>query len=77
VKDIPIGPSDTKEKTTLQKLAAQVLWFISTARNILVVIFCALLGYYYDETTHGKTPFKLSGELCLLLAGCLFFEKLN
>ncbi|KAI5698607.1 hypothetical protein M8J75_009255 [Diaphorina citri] len=63
VKDIPIGPSDTKEKTTLQKLAAQVLWFISTARNILVVIFCALLGYYYDETTHGKTPFKLSGDV--------------
>ncbi|KAI5728224.1 hypothetical protein M8J77_013161 [Diaphorina citri] len=63
VKDIPIGPSDTKEKTTLQKLAAQVLWFISTARNILVVIFCALIGYYYDETTHGKTPFKLSGDV--------------
>lgn len=65
VKDIPIGPSDTKEKTTGQKLAEKVLWFISTARNILVVIFCGLLGYYYDLSTHGKVPFKLSGELSI------------
>lgn len=63
VKDIPIGPSDTKEKTTGQKLAEKTLWFISTARNILVVIFCGMLGYYYDLSTHGKAPFKLSADV--------------
>ncbi|KAL1453330.1 hypothetical protein WDU94_007476 [Cyamophila willieti] len=40
----------------------KTLWFISTARNILVVIFCALLGYYY-ETVQGTVPFKLSADV--------------
>ncbi|XP_073997472.1 sodium-independent sulfate anion transporter-like isoform X2 [Rhodnius prolixus] len=59
VKDIPVGPRDTKDRTPGQKLLAQVLWFISTARNILVVVVCALMAYLLHA--HGECPFVLSG----------------
>lgn len=60
MKDIQIGPSDVKEKTSAQKMISSLIWLISTARNIIVVVFCAMLGYMYKE--HGNLPFKLSSN---------------
>lgn len=60
MKDIQIGPSDVKEKTSTQRTISSIIWLISTARNIIVVIFCGMLGYMYKE--HGSLPFKLSSN---------------
>lgn len=61
MKDIQIGPLNVKEKTTGQRMMTSIIWLISTARNIIVVIFCAMLGYLYKQ--HGTLPFKLSSNL--------------
>lgn len=60
MKDIQIGPMDMKDKTTGQRTVSSIIWLISTARNIIVVVFCAALGYMYKE--HGNLPFKLSSN---------------
>lgn len=60
MKDIQIGPLDAKDKTTGQRMVSSIIWLISTARNIIVVVFCAALGYMYKE--HGNLPFKLSSN---------------
>ncbi|XP_050537914.1 sodium-independent sulfate anion transporter-like [Daktulosphaira vitifoliae] len=61
MKDIQIGPSDTKEKSTAQRVMLSAIWLISTARNIIVVVFCAILGYFYEK--NGNLPFKLSSNV--------------
>lgn len=63
MKDIQIGPVENKEKTTGQRTLSSIIWLISTARNIIVVVFCAVLGYLYKE--NGNLPFKLSSILLL------------
>lgn len=60
MKDIQIGPLDAKDKTTGQRMVSSIIWLISTARNIIVVVFCAALGYMYKK--HGDLPFKLSSN---------------
>lgn len=60
VKDIPVGPVDSKDKTPMQRTLGQMLWFISTSRNILVVVFCAIMAYMFNE--HHMQPFVLSGN---------------
>lgn len=64
MKDIQVGPSDAKQKTQAQRTISSIIWLISTARNIIVVVFCAVLGYMYKE--HGHLPFKLSSDLTVL-----------
>lgn len=64
MKDIQIGPVDVKEKTTGQRTISSIIWLISTARNIIVVVFCAMLGYMYKK--HGNLPFKLSSNSIVL-----------
>lgn len=59
VKDIPVGPQDVKERTKAQKAVNQFLWFISTSRNILVVVVCAVMAYLFE--VHGSQPFILTG----------------
>ncbi|XP_075231067.1 sodium-independent sulfate anion transporter-like [Lycorma delicatula] len=61
VKDISVGPTDTKDKTSSQRTLASFLWFISTARNILVVVFCAFIGFLFHQ--HNMEPFRLTGEV--------------
>lgn len=63
MKDIQIGPVDAKEKTTGQQIISSTIWLISTARNIIVVVFCAVLGYMYKA--RGDLPFKLSSKLII------------
>ncbi|XP_046959904.1 sodium-independent sulfate anion transporter-like [Vanessa cardui] len=65
VKDIKIGTKDVSESegkvSRLKAALAQALWFLSTTRNILVVLVCAALAYYFD--TQNKQPFVLTGEV--------------
>lgn len=69
VKDIKVNPkpdpecgdagSDTSQSRA-RRAAAHALWFLSTTRNILVVLVCAALAYYFD--TQRKAPFVLTGH---------------
>jgi len=59
VKDIPVGPADKQEKSRIQRAASQFLWFVSTGRNILVVVFCGVLAAMLEA--HDQHPFKLTG----------------
>lgn len=59
VKDIRVGPEDTQQKTPLQRYLSMILWFLSTARNILVVVICGCITYVC-ENWYGEVPFKLS-----------------
>ena len=56
-----MGPSDSKDKSSLQKAAAQFLWLVSTARNILVVVACGVAAALLDN--HDHRPFRLTGEV--------------
>lgn len=48
-----------KEKTQIQKALGSFFWFISVARNILVVVFSGLIAFMFEQ--HGYTPFVLTG----------------
>lgn len=71
VKDIKVsGATDTEQgagneagatPSRARRSLAHALWFLSTTRNILVVLVCAALAYYFD--TQGKAPFVLTGEV--------------
>ncbi|VVC90078.1 unnamed protein product, partial [Leptidea sinapis] len=73
VKDIKLGDSsdDISEVAGLSETVStssriragvsQALWFLSTTRNILVVLLCSGLAYYFD--TKNKTPFVLTGTV--------------
>ncbi|CAH2036859.1 unnamed protein product, partial [Iphiclides podalirius] len=70
VKDIKVGPAEgpdgqdpepRPDGSRLRVALAQSLWFLSTTRNILVVLVCAALAYYFD--TKKQTPFVLTGEV--------------
>ncbi|XP_026331543.1 sodium-independent sulfate anion transporter-like [Hyposmocoma kahamanoa] len=63
VKDIKVssGSASGEEVSGARAALAQALWFLSTTRNILVVLVCAALAYYFD--TRKQTPFVLTGEV--------------
>lgn len=62
VKDISVKVDESSGKTRrLRKAASQTLWLVSTTRNILVVLACASLAYYFD--TRQLQPFVLTGEV--------------
>ncbi|XP_018331553.1 sodium-independent sulfate anion transporter [Agrilus planipennis] len=58
-KDIHIGPDDVKERKPFHEFLGKLLWLISTSRNILVVVFCAVMAYLFEA--HGSHPFILIG----------------
>lgn len=60
IKDLPVGPADVNKRTRSQRVLAQGLWFISTARNILVVLACGVMSYFFE--LQGEEPFILSGQ---------------
>uniref|UniRef100_A0A2A4IZ56 STAS domain-containing protein n=1 Tax=Heliothis virescens TaxID=7102 RepID=A0A2A4IZ56_HELVI len=69
VKDIKVNPKPDPESgggaggagSRVRRGAAHALWFLSTTRNILVVLLCAALAYYFD--TQRQAPFVLTGEV--------------
>jgi sodium-independent sulfate anion transporter 11 len=48
-----------KERKPIHDITTKFIWLISTARNILVVVFSAALAYFFE--LHGSQPFKLTG----------------
>lgn len=60
VKDLQVGPDDIKQRTNVHIFFGKVIWLISTARNIIVVVFCAVLAYVFE--IHGVQPFVLTGK---------------
>lgn len=64
VKDIKVTSKDSEfngKTSRLRGALSQALWFLSTTRNILVVLVCAALAYYFD--TKHSSPFVLTGEV--------------
>ncbi|KAF2899319.1 hypothetical protein ILUMI_06855 [Ignelater luminosus] len=59
VKDLQVGPDDIKQRTNVHIFFGKLIWLISTARNIIVVVFCAVLAYVFE--IHGVQPFVLTG----------------
>ena len=56
-----IGPQDIKERKRIHKVLTKIIWLVSTARNILVVVFSAVLAYFFE--LHGSQPFILTGYI--------------
>ncbi|CAG9785900.1 unnamed protein product [Diatraea saccharalis] len=61
VKDIKVGWGEGERGRRVRSCVSQGLWFLSTTRNILVVLVCAALAYYFD--TQQKAPFVLTGNV--------------
>lgn len=59
IKDLKIGPQDVKERRPIHDIITKFIWLISTARNIIVVVFSAVLAYCFE--LHGSSPFLLTG----------------
>ncbi|XP_017785052.1 PREDICTED: sodium-independent sulfate anion transporter-like [Nicrophorus vespilloides] len=58
-KDFQIGPKDIKERKSYHDVIAKCVWLISTARNIIVVVFCAVFAVICES--HQAQPFILTG----------------
>lgn len=58
-KDFQIGPKDFKERKPIHDVMAKLVWLISTARNIIVVVVCAVMAYVFEG--YGEQPFILTG----------------
>ncbi|XP_063972585.1 sodium-independent sulfate anion transporter-like [Diachasmimorpha longicaudata] len=62
VKDIPLNSRDTKVASTSTKIMQACLWFLSTSRNILVVVISAGACWYL-ESQLGSSPVILTGHV--------------
>lgn len=62
MKDIPIISKDTKVPSTFQIILLKFLWLLSTARNILVVVICAVMCWLF-ELHLGSSPVILTGHV--------------
>ncbi|XP_051175827.1 sodium-independent sulfate anion transporter-like isoform X2 [Leptopilina boulardi] len=62
LKDIPVKSKDTRVPTILQIILLKFLWLFSTARNILVVVVCAVMCWLL-EIHLGSSPFILTGHV--------------
>ncbi|XP_014238195.1 sodium-independent sulfate anion transporter-like [Trichogramma pretiosum] len=62
VKDIPVVPKDEKKPAAWRITLEKFLWLMSTARNILVLVSCAL-GCWLLERHLGSSPVVLTGHV--------------
>ncbi|EFN77149.1 sodium-independent sulfate anion transporter [Harpegnathos saltator] len=62
VKDLPVIPKNTKVPSQLQRAIAKLLWLISSARNIIVVIICGIMAWLL-EIHLGESPVILTGPV--------------
>ncbi|XP_020291039.1 sodium-independent sulfate anion transporter-like [Pseudomyrmex gracilis] len=62
VKDWLIVPKNTKVPSQLQQVIAKLVWLISTARNIIIVIVCAVMCWLLEEHL-GESPVILTGHV--------------
>ncbi|XP_012283907.1 sodium-independent sulfate anion transporter [Orussus abietinus] len=61
-KDLPVVSADTKVPSVMQRALLKVLWLVSTARNILVVVACAIACWALEERL-GTSPVILTGHV--------------
>ncbi|KAI4501430.1 hypothetical protein M0802_003307 [Mischocyttarus mexicanus] len=61
-KDLPIMTRNVKMPTKLQLTLRKLIWLISTARNILIVVICAVICWLL-EIYIGSSPVILTGEV--------------
>lgn len=61
-KDLPIISKNTKVPSQLQQVITKFLWLISTARNIIVVIVCAVMCWFLEKH-FGESPVILTGHV--------------
>lgn len=54
--------ANTKMPSQLQRAVAKLLWFISTARNIIIVLVCAVMAWLL-ELRLGESPVVLTGHV--------------
>lgn len=62
VKDCSVVTKNTKVPSQLQQVVAKLLWLISTARNIIVVIVCAVMCWLLEQHL-GESPVILTGHV--------------
>ncbi|XP_023314418.1 sodium-independent sulfate anion transporter-like isoform X1 [Trichogramma pretiosum] len=58
LKDVKVKSSETSRA---RAFLAKSLWFVSVARNAIVVLLCSVLSYYFHQ--RGQMPFVLSGQV--------------
>lgn len=56
-----MGPREDELKSKKHIIINKILWFISTARNAILVIVCGAMGYIFENS--GGAPFKLIGYI--------------
>lgn len=62
MKDIPVTQKAIKMPSKIQMIMQRSFWFISTSRNILVVIVCGI-SCWYLESHFGSSPVILTGHV--------------
>uniref|UniRef100_A0ABD2XN27 STAS domain-containing protein n=1 Tax=Trichogramma kaykai TaxID=54128 RepID=A0ABD2XN27_9HYME len=62
VKDIPVVPKDEKKPAAWRLTLEKFLWLMSTARNILVLVSCALACWLLERHL-GSSPVVLTGHV--------------
>ncbi|GJQ72248.1 hypothetical protein Trydic_g3339 [Trypoxylus dichotomus] len=61
IKDFRISPKEDKDEKNIHAILNKLVWFISTARNIIVVVLGAVMAYLFEA--QGTRPFILIGEV--------------
>ncbi|XP_044732626.1 sodium-independent sulfate anion transporter-like [Chrysoperla carnea] len=61
LKDVKITPKDGKTLSTSEYRLQKCLWFISVARNAMIVVVCALVALILEAKN--AIPFKLTGKI--------------
>lgn len=64
MKNFQIGPKDEKERRPYHEVLSKLIWLISTARNIIVVVVSGALAYVFE--LHQEQPFLLTGKCHLI-----------
>ncbi|KAJ8678531.1 hypothetical protein QAD02_014318 [Eretmocerus hayati] len=62
VKDVRVIDEDSKRPSVARVCLAKLLWLVSTARNIIVVVSCALVCWLLEEQL-GSSPVLLTGHV--------------
>lgn len=62
MKDISVTSENTKVPSINQKIAKAFLWFLSTTRNILVVVIGAIIAWMLEKKL-GASPVILTGHV--------------
>ncbi|XP_036149342.1 sodium-independent sulfate anion transporter isoform X2 [Monomorium pharaonis] len=62
VKDLPVVSKNTKVPSRLQQFITKSFWLVSTARNIIVVIVCAIMCWLLEKHL-GESPVMLTGHV--------------